>query len=66
MREAIEVFAGPDTRLEKARALADLGALLTTARTVEGHLTNVFTKLDVKARTALPAALAAPTRAVRA
>jgi len=145
LREAIEVFAGPDTRLEQARALADLGALLRrrnqrgearhllrqavdaayrlgaaalarraetelratgakprrvllsglealtaserriaelaaegltnreiaqtlfiTARTVEGHLTNVFTKLDVKARTALPAALAAPTRAVRA
>jgi DNA-binding CsgD family transcriptional regulator len=145
LREAIEVFAGPDTRLEQARALADLGALLrrrnqrgearhplrqavdaayrlgaaalarraetelratgakprrvllsglealtaserriaelaaegltnreiaqtlfVTARTVEGHLTNVFTKLDVKARTALPAALAAPTQAVRA
>ena len=145
LREAIEVFAGPDTRLEQARALADLGALLRrrnqrgearhllrqavdaayrlgaaalarraetelratgakprrvllsglealtaserriaelaaegltnreiaqtlfiTARTVEGHLTHVFTKLDVKARTALPAALAAPTRAVRA
>jgi len=145
LREAIEVFAGPDTRLEQARALADLGTLLRrrnqrgearhllrqavdaacrlgaaalarraetelratgakprrvllsglealtaserriaelaaegltnreiaqtlfiTARTVEGHLTNVFTKLDVKARTALPAALAAPTRAVRA
>ena len=145
LREAIEVFAGPDTRLEQARALADLGALLrrrnqrgearhplrqavdaayrlgaaalarraetelratgakprrvllsglealtaserriadlaaegltnreiaqtlfVTARTVEGHLTHVFTKLDVKARTALPAALAAPTQAVRA
>jgi DNA-binding CsgD family transcriptional regulator len=143
--EAIEVLAGPDTRLEQARALADLGALLrrsnhriearpllrqavdtahhlgaealavraetelratgarprralltglealtaserriaelaaegltnreiaqtlfVTARTVEGHLTHVFYKLDVKARTALPAALAAPTSAVRA
>jgi DNA-binding CsgD family transcriptional regulator/tetratricopeptide (TPR) repeat protein len=143
--EAIEVLAGPDTRLEQARALADLGALLrrsnhrvearhllrqaidaayrvgatalarraetelratgakprrvllsglealtaserriaelaaeghtnreiaqtlfVTARTVEGHLTNVFNKLDVNARTALPAALAAPTQAVRA
>ena len=30
------------------------------ARTVEGHLTNVFNKLDVKARTDLPGALAAP------
>jgi DNA-binding CsgD family transcriptional regulator len=143
--EAIEVLAGADTRLEQARARADLGALLrranhrvearhllrqavdtayrlgatalagraetelratgakprrvllsglealtaserriaelaaegltnreiaqtlfVTARTVEGHLTNVFNKLDVKARTALPAALAAPTQAVRA
>jgi DNA-binding CsgD family transcriptional regulator len=145
LREAIEVLVGPDTRLERARALADLGALLrrsnhrvearqllrqavdtahhlgaealalraetelraagarprrvlltglealtaserriaelaaegltnreiaqtlfVTARTVEGHLTHVFSKLDVKARTALPAALAAPTSAVRA
>ncbi len=145
LREAIEVLAGPETPLEHARALADLGALLrrsnhrvearqllrqavdtayhhgaealalraetelratgarprraqltglealtaserriaelaaegltnreiaqtlfVTARTVEGHLTHVFYKLDVKARTALPAALAAPTSAVRA
>jgi DNA-binding CsgD family transcriptional regulator len=144
LREAIEVLAGPDTRLEHARALADLGALLrrgnqrvearhplrqavdtayhlgagalaqraetelratgakprrvlltglealtaserriaelaadgltnreiaqtlfVTARTVEGHLTNVFYKLDVKTRTGLPAALASPTQAVR-
>jgi DNA-binding CsgD family transcriptional regulator len=145
LREAIDVLAGRDTRLEHARALADLGALLrrsnhrvearqllrravdtahhlgaealalraetelratgarprqvlltglealtaserriaelaadgltnreiaqtlfVTARTVEGHLTHVFYKLDVKARTALPAALAAPTSAIRA
>ncbi len=145
LRQAIEVLAGPDTRLEQARCLADLGALLrrrnhrvdarhllrqavdaayrlgaaalarqaetelratgakprrvllsglealtaserriaelaaegltnrqiaqtlfVTARTVEGHLTNVFNKLDVSARTALPAALAAPTQAGRA
>ena len=145
LREAIEVLAGPDTRLEQARALADLGALLrrnnhrvearqllrqaldaahhlgavaltrqaetelratgarprrvllsglealtaserriaelaaegltnreiaqtlfVTAGTVEGHLTHVFTKLDVGARTRLPAALASPTQAVRA
>jgi DNA-binding CsgD family transcriptional regulator len=144
LREAIEVLAGPDTRLEHARALADLGALLrrsnhrvearqllrqavdtahhlgaealaqraeielratgarprralltglealtaserriaelaaegltnreiaqtlfVTARTVEGHLTRVFYKLDVKTRTALPTALTAPTTAVR-
>ncbi len=144
LREAVEVLAGPDTRLEQARALADLGALLrrgnrrgdarhplrqaadaahhlgagplaaraetelratgarprrvlltglealtaserriaelaadgltnreiaqtlfVTGRTVEGHLTSVFQKLDVKTRTALPAALAAPTQAAR-
>jgi DNA-binding NarL/FixJ family response regulator len=40
--------------------------LFVAARTVEGHLTNVLTRLDVKARTALPAALAAPAQAVRA
>jgi DNA-binding CsgD family transcriptional regulator len=136
LREAIEVLDGPNTRLEQARALADLGALLRrsnhrvearevlrraldvahragagaladsaetelratgarprralltgvealtaserriaelaargltnreiaqnlfiTARTVEGHLTNVFHKLDLRARTELPAAL---------
>ncbi len=145
LREAIEVLSGPDTRLECARALADLGALLrrsnrrvearqllrqavdiahhlgadalaqraetelratgarprralltglealtaserriaelaaqgltnreiaqtlfVTARTVEGHLTHVFYKLDVKARTELPAALASLTNAVHA
>jgi DNA-binding CsgD family transcriptional regulator len=143
LREAIEVLGGPDTRLEQARARADLGAVLrrsnrrvearemlrqavdaahrvgaeplagvaetelratgarprrvmltglealtaserriaelaaegltnaqiaqtlfVTARTVEGHLTNVFLKLDVKARIELPAALVAPTQAV--
>jgi DNA-binding CsgD family transcriptional regulator len=145
LREAIEVLGGHDTRLEQARALTELGALLrrsnrrgearkmlrqavdsahrvgaeplarraetelratgarprrimltglealtaserriaelaaegltnaqiaqnlfVTARTVEGHLTHVFLKLDVKARTELPTALAAPTRAVPA
>jgi DNA-binding CsgD family transcriptional regulator len=144
LREAIEVLAGPDTRLQQAEALAELGALLRrnnhrvearhllrqavdaahhlgatalaeraetelratgakprrvllsglealtaserriaelaaegltnreiaqtlfiTNRTVEGHLTNVFNKLDVGSRTGLPAALATPTRAVR-
>jgi DNA-binding NarL/FixJ family response regulator len=144
LRQAIEVLAGPDTRLEQARALTDLGALLrrgnhrvearhllsqaldaahhlgatalarkaetelratgarprrvllsglealtaserriaelaaegltnreiaqtlfVTARTVEGHLTNVFHKLDITARSALPDALTAPTRAAR-
>jgi DNA-binding CsgD family transcriptional regulator len=145
LREAIEVLVGPDCRLERARALADLGALLrrsnrrvearhllrqaldaahrvgaeplaaraetelratgakprrviltglealtaserriaelaaeglsnaqiaqtlfVTARTVEGHLTHVFQKLNVGARTELPAALTAPTQAVPA
>jgi DNA-binding NarL/FixJ family response regulator len=40
-------------------------ALFVTARTVESHLTNVFNKLGVKARTELPAALATPTQATR-
>ena len=40
--------------------------LFVTPRTVEGHLTNVFNKLDVKARTGLPAALGSPTQAVHA
>jgi DNA-binding CsgD family transcriptional regulator len=141
LREAIEVLGGPDSRLEQAHALADLGALLrrsnrrveardmlrqaldaahhagadplaeraetelratgarprrvllsglealtaserriaelaaegltnreiaqnlfVTARTVEGHLTNVFHKLDVKARTELPAKLTMTVR----
>jgi DNA-binding NarL/FixJ family response regulator len=35
--------------------------LFITDRTVEAHLTHVFTKLDIKTRTALPAALAATT-----
>jgi DNA-binding CsgD family transcriptional regulator len=140
LREATEVLAGPDTRLEQARALADLGSLLRrsrrrveareplrlaldaahragagpladraetelratgarprrvmltgrealtaserriaelaaqgltnrqiaqslfiTGRTVEGHLTNVFHKLDVKARNELSAALGTTT-----
>jgi DNA-binding CsgD family transcriptional regulator len=145
LREAVDVLAGADTRLEQARARTDLGAVLrrsnrrveardmlrqavdaahrvgaeplahqaatemratgarprrvmltglealtaserriaelaaeglsnpqiaqtlfVTSRTVEGHLTHVFQKLDVKARTELPAALAAPTQAVPA
>jgi DNA-binding CsgD family transcriptional regulator len=136
LREATEVLDSPDTRLEQARALTDLGALLRrnnhrvsarellrqaldtthragaapladraetelratgarprrvlltglealtaserriaelaaegltnreiaqtlfiTARTVEGHLTNVFHKLDISTRTELPTAL---------
>jgi DNA-binding CsgD family transcriptional regulator len=143
LREAVTVLDGPDTRLEQARAQADLGALLgrsnrrresrpllrqavdvahrvgaeplarraetdlratgakprrvrlsglealtgserriaelaasgltnreiaqtlfVTARTVEGHLTHVFQKLDLNARTELPKALAAPSKPV--
>jgi DNA-binding CsgD family transcriptional regulator/tetratricopeptide (TPR) repeat protein len=37
-------------------------SLFITDRTVEGHLTHVFYKLDVKSRTALRAALIAPTQ----
>ena len=145
LREAVEVLAGPDTRLEQAGALTDLGALLRrnnrradarellrqavdaahragarplatlaetelratgarprrvqltglealtaserriaelaaegltnrqiaqnlliTARTVEGHLTNVFTKLDVRTRAELPEALQTTARQARA
>jgi ATP/maltotriose-dependent transcriptional regulator MalT len=145
LREAVEVLAGRDTRLEQARALADLGAVLrrtnhrveartllrqaadaayhlgaralaqqaetelratgakprrvllsglealtaserriaelaaegltnreiaqtlfVTARTVEGHLTHVFNKLDVKDRSKLPTVLTTPTQAGRA
>jgi len=145
LREAIRVLDGPHTRLEQARALTDLGALLrrsnrrvdarpmlrqavdaahrigarpladraetelrasgakprrvlltglealtaserriaelaaegltnreiaqflfVTDRTVEGHLTHVFSKLAVNARTELPAALTTFTHALRA
>jgi DNA-binding CsgD family transcriptional regulator len=40
--------------------------LLITARTVEGHLTNVFTKLDVRTRAELPEALETTTTHTRA
>ena len=71
------LLSGLEALTASERRIAELAAegltnreiaqtLFVTARTVEGHLTNVFNKLDLQARTALPPALAAPTRAVRA
>jgi DNA-binding CsgD family transcriptional regulator len=37
-------------------------ALFVTARTVEGHLTHAYMKLDISSRDQLPAALAETTR----
>ena len=70
------LLSGLEALTASERRIAELAAegltnreiaqtLFVTARTVEGHLTNVFNKLDVNARTELPAALAAPTQAVR-
>ncbi|MGA7418675.1 MAG: helix-turn-helix transcriptional regulator, partial [Acidimicrobiales bacterium] len=71
------LLSGLEALTASERRIAELAAegltnreiaqtLFVTARTVEGHLTNVFNKLDVNARTELRAALAAPTQAVRA
>ena len=71
------LLSGLEALTASERRIAELAAegltnreiaqtLFVTARTVEGHLTNVFNKLDVNARTDLPAALAAPTQAARA
>jgi DNA-binding CsgD family transcriptional regulator len=54
-RRIAELAAEGHTNREIAQTL------FVTARTVEGHLTNVFHKLDVKARTELPTALATAT-----
>ena len=54
-RRVAELAAAGLTNREIAQSL------FVTARTVEGHLTHVFYKLDVKARTGLPAALASPS-----
>jgi DNA-binding CsgD family transcriptional regulator len=70
------LLSGLEALTASERRIAELAAegltnreiaqnLFVTARTVEGHLTNVFSKLDLKARTELPAALATATRAVR-
>jgi DNA-binding CsgD family transcriptional regulator len=71
------MLTGLEAQTASERRIAELAAegltnaqiaqtLFVTARTVEGHLTHVFQKLDVKARTELAAALAAPTQAVPA
>ncbi|MGA8368517.1 MAG: helix-turn-helix transcriptional regulator, partial [Acidimicrobiales bacterium] len=71
------LLSGLEALTASERRIAELAAegltnreiaqtLFVTARTVEGHLTNVFNKLYVNARTELRAALAAPTQAVRA
>jgi DNA-binding CsgD family transcriptional regulator len=59
-RRIAELAAEGHTNAEIAQTL------FVTARTVEGHLTHVFLKLDVKARTEISAALAASTPAVPA
>jgi DNA-binding CsgD family transcriptional regulator len=58
-RRVAELAAAGMTNREIAQAL------FVTSRTVEGHLTNVFTKLELKTRTALPEALTARTQAAR-
>jgi DNA-binding CsgD family transcriptional regulator len=65
------VLSGLDSLTASERRVADLAsegmtnreiaqALFVTARTVEGHLTQAFRKLDVSSRDELPAALGAP------
>ena len=54
-----ELAAGGLTNREIAQAL------YVTARTVEGHLTNVFRKLDIRARGNLPTALIDVTQPMR-
>jgi DNA-binding CsgD family transcriptional regulator len=67
----LEALTGSERRIAElaAEGLSNsqiAQTLFVTSRTVEGHLTHVFQKLDVNTRTELPAALAAPTRAVPA
>jgi DNA-binding CsgD family transcriptional regulator len=67
------LLSGLEALTASERRIAELAAeghtnaeisqtLFVTARTVEGHLTHVFQKLDVNARTELPSALARPTQ----
>jgi DNA-binding CsgD family transcriptional regulator len=63
------VLTGLDSLTASERRIAELGSqgltnreiaqtLFVTARTVEGHLTSVFRKLQLDSRSELPAALA--------
>ncbi len=64
-----EALSGPGSLTPSERRIADLAAeghttrdiaqtLYVTPRTVEGHLTNIYRKLGISTRTALPGALA--------
>jgi DNA-binding CsgD family transcriptional regulator len=70
------LLSGLEALTASERRIAELAAqgltnreiaqsLFITARTVEGHLTHVFYKLNVKDRRGLAAALASPTQAGR-
>jgi DNA-binding CsgD family transcriptional regulator len=65
----LEALTASERRIAELAALGHSNSeiaqtLFITIRTVEGHLTHVFQKLDVTTRTALPAALAAPHAAL--
>jgi DNA-binding CsgD family transcriptional regulator len=70
-RPRSRVLSGLDSLTASERRVADLAregmtnreiaqALFVTARTVEGHLTQAFRKLDVSSRDELASALGAP------
>ncbi|HWC24047.1 MAG TPA: AAA family ATPase [Flexivirga sp.] len=67
-----EALTGPTSLTPSEQRIANLAAqghttrdiaqtLYVTPRTVEGHLTNIYRKLGITARTALPDALAGPS-----
>jgi DNA-binding CsgD family transcriptional regulator len=71
------VLTGLEALTASERRIAELAAeglsnleiaqtLYVTARTLEGHLTQVFRKLQLGSRDGLPAALAGPLRPVAA